>query len=669
MPFTTVRLQPGVNDVMTQSLNAAGIVDSQNIRFEQGLVEKVAGWLRAFSTPFPDTSEMHPWVGLDGIARLAIAQRNGGLSLIDASSNISVITPRNFTNNPAVNFSTTNGSNVVTIVDAGSDVGLYDVVDIRTPVYVGGIVLYGLYSINEVVSSTTFRILAFANATSTVANGGSVPTFTTTNNNILVTVNATAHGKNVGDTFPVTFPVTVGGVTLSGFYIVISVPNANQFVVAASMKASSAATVPLNGGNANFVYWPNTQPPSIPGGYGMGTYGTGTYGVGSTGMTAAGTAVTAADWSLDNFGGTLIACEDDGPIFSFDPQSGFQTAFIVKEAPTINRGVIVSKEAHQIVAYGASVLGQQDPLLVAWSDVDNFRSWLASSGNLAGSYRLSSGSRIVAATNMGLVNVLFTDVDVWTMTFVGYASGVYSFKKLPSLGCGAVSKRCVAQIGAGLYWMGKNQFFTYSGSVRAVPCTVRDFVFNNIDWNYADRIFAAADAMTNEVTWYFPTIGSGGNCRSYVRLNTVDGVWDKGELTRVSWENQSVFGNPIGVDGDGYLNFHHVGHDDDAQPMVASFLTGWFTLAEAQQFVFIDQILPDFKFEKSNDVVMITMFAADEPGGPVRIKGPFVITPTCKLIGTRIRGRLMSMQIESTTAESAWRIGAVRFRYATAGRR
>lgn len=667
MPYTTVKLVPGVNSVPTPSLNAAGIVDSERVRFQQGLVEKIGGWRQFVSSVGDVVWQMHAWLGMDGVARLAIGGGEGAISIFDGQTT-RYVSPRNYESTVSPDFSTTLGSNVVTIVDAGSGVTIYDIVEVKTQVSVGGLIIHGLYNVKEVVSATSYKIEAATNATATVANGGDLPVFDTTAGSIVVTVTLADHGLVAGDTFAIPVGISIGGLVLSGFFRVQSAPSSSTFTIYAANKATTTDTGTLWAGSVRFVYWPSTLPPAVAGGYGMGPYGEGAYGVGSTSESQAGIGVSGY-WSLDNFGGTLIACQRDGPIFSYAPDMNFGGCAIIKNAPPVNRGIVVSAQTRQIIAYGSSELGQQDPMLVRWCDVQDFDDWTASAINQAGKFSLSSGSKIMTALNIGLTTLILTDEAAWSMQYVGPDGGVFAFQKIPSTGCGAISQRCAVRLGTGVYWMGEEQFFSFRGTVQPIPCTVRDFVFDRINRDKTDRIFAGANSLFNEVCWFFTSTDSADLPDSYVKFNVVEGVWDKGSLERTAWLDKSIMGNPLSSNWSGFIYEHEEGHNDDDGPMASSFTTGWFTLADAQVYPFVDQVLPDFTFGADSGAVSITLRTTNEPGGAVREFGPYNVTPARRLIATRLRGRLVSMKVESTNIDTSWRIGAIRFRYAPDGRR
>lgn len=667
MPFGTVKLIPGVNTTATPSLNAAGITESNLIRFRDGIPEKMAGWSKYYGFAYsPAPSALHAWQGLDAVGRLGVGQRGGGLNVLSGSTN-RVITPQYIDHDPAPNFSTTIDTDIVTVVDTSSSVTGVDIVEILTPVAVGGLILVGRYRVYETVSANSYKIQATSNATATVANGGSVPSFQTFASSVVVRVTITAHGLAASATFSVREPMTVGGLTFSGLYTVQSIIDANTFTIHAPFVASSNATSSMNSGNVSIRYWIGVFPSVTYSGFGRGTYGSGYYGTGVAAPTRTGTAVTATDWTVDNYGGQLVACAKDAGIFVWDAVSSLLSAVALPGSPEKSRGIVVSPMSQQIIAYGSSVLGQRDPMVVNWCDVADYWTWTATARNQAGSFRLPEGAEIRAAMASAMTILLWTDQAVWSMQYTGDPSTVFSFNKIAQ-GAGIIAQKAAGRLGASVYWMGDSQFYVSRAGAQPIPCPVRDEVFPLLDRDYADRVFAAVNSWANEVTWFYPTVGSAGITDRYVKYNVVDNTWDYGTLDRTAWVDASALGAPIGASSSGFLYEHESGNNDDTSAMAPSFRTGWFTLAEGQQYVFIDEILPDIKFSGSGGSVTIKVLAANEPGA-TPIERSYTVTDARKLFSTRLRARLLALEVSSSDMGSAWRLGAIRFRFAPDGRR
>ena len=582
------------------------------------------------------------------------------------------ITPEQITANEAVNFSTTSGSNAVVIVDTASNTNNYYVVDIQTQISVGGIVLFGQYQVsNPSLNANQYTIYATSNATSTVANGGAVPSFTTTTGVNSVSVTLNNHGYLAGDTFTALVATTVGGVTIYGNYAVINVTSANVFVIAASTTATSSTSGSMNGGQAHFVYrnGVGTYPPGT--GYGVAGYGF--YGYGGVVPTAyRGVPINATDWTLDNWGQILIANPLGGPIYSWDPTTGTAVANVIVAAPTVNQGMFVAMPQRQIIAWGSTFTGIIDPMLVRWCDVNNYDDWTASITNQAGSYRIPKGSRIVQGIQAAQQALLWTDLGIWAMQYSG-PPYVYQFNELGT-GCGLIGRKAATSMNGIVYWMGQSQFYRLAGNgVEPIKCPIWDVVFQDLDTANLDRIRIAANSRFGEITWYYPTIGNGGENYGYVKYNVVLDQWDYGSnsaanpyVARSAWINESVLGPPIGAGLNQYLYQHETSTDADGAAMNSYFQTGYFALTEADVKTFIDQVWPDMKwgyFDGTQGAnILLTFYITDYPGIAPVAYGPYTLTQATTYITPRFRGRLVAIRIESNDTGSFWRLGNIRYR-------
>lgn len=586
---------------------------------------------------------------------------------------------------------TTTGPQTVagTVDTSGSNITSYDAVFIPAHISVGGLILFGTYSCTA-ASATTYQINATdtlgnpALATATVANGGAVAVFDTTSGTSIVTVTLNDHGFAVGDTYPVLIATSVGGVTLEGNYTVVSVPTANTFTIQVSQNASATATGSINGGSARYVYYIAYGPLPAGAGYSTGGYSVGGYSSGAPPVAAVGFPITANDWSLDNWGEILIASPDGaptqtvdvepgGPIFQWSPTTNLQVAQIIPQAPIANHSIFLAMPQRQIVALGSTFNGVQDHLLIRWCDLNNFNQWIALPENQAGSYRLTKGSRIVGGMQGPQQGLIWTDLALWAMQYVNLPD-VYNFTEIAT-GCGLISKKAMGFLNNIGYWMGPTQFYSISGEgVRDLPCTVWDFVFQQLDTRYVDKIRCAPNSRFNEMSWFFPTINGGGEVDAYVKYSPGVGpnCWDYGYLSRTAWVNQSVLGPPIGGHPSGYLYQHETSPNAAGQPLVASFQTGFFTLQDGDLMSFIDQVWPDFQWGYFNGAqnasLKMTFYVADYPGQTPRVHGPYTVTQATKYVTPRLRGRLVSIKFESDDVDTFWRIGAPRYRIAPAGK-
>ena len=694
MAHQSLKLIPGVDVNKTPALNEAAISQSQLVRFIPdrtlgGLIQKLGGWTKFFASTISSTVRcLWAWEDTNSNSYLAVGAEGtvtGGALSVISSGGLSDITPKKTTVNVAVNVSTTINSNAVVITDTGRNISSYDVVDIQTQISVGGLVLFGQYQCyNPGVSANTYTIYATdvlggaALATSTVSNGGAVAQFATTSGSANVSVTLNNHGYLAGDTFPVLVATTVGGITFYGNYIVNSITSSNIFVIAGSTTASATTTGFENGGQAHYVYFKGIGPLPAGIGYGIGGYGRGGYGSGVAPTLTGGTPITAVDWTLDNWGQILISCPLNGPIYTWSPNAGEPNANVIPQAPTVNDGVFVAMPQRQIIAWGSTTNGIKDPLLIRWCDVENYNQWTALITNQAGSYRIPKGSRIVECIQAGQQGLIWTDLGIWAMQYVG-SPYVYQFNELGT-GCGLIGRKAATSINGITYWMGQSQFFRLSGNgVEPIRCPIWDVVFQDLDTTNLDRIRVAANSRFGEISWYFPTKGNSGENNGYIKYNFVLEQWDYGfnstanpYVSRTAWINESVLGPPIGAALNRYIYQHETSTDADGVAMDSYFQTGYFVLSDADVKMFIDQVWPDMKWgyyggaQSAN--ILLTFYVTDYAGQTPLVYGPYTLTQATTYITPRFRGRLVSIRVESNDIGSFWRLGNFRYRIQADGR-
>lgn len=680
MPFGEVQLIPGVNVERTPTLLQAGISQSQLIRFKDGLAQKLGGWTKFYGFAVAGVPrDLHAWEDLNQTNHLSVGTTTQ-LGVI-TSGVYKDVTPQTLTTNPAPNFTTTASSPIVTITDPGiSNVTTYDSVLFNTPVAVDGLILSGLYQISVIVSTHAYKITAASNATSGVTGQGAVPVFTTTSGAAVVSVALTAHGLAVGSQINFPIATTGNGVTISGTYIVTSVTDANDFSITVTNQANAGGSFSMNGGNCQFVYYINLGPPAVGSGYGVGAYGSGGYGTGTTGSSQTGTEITATDWTSDNWGEILLACPFGGGVYQFDPTGGYQNAGLVSTAPIFNAGIFVSVQQQILMAFGSTTtldIGiEQDPMLIQWSDIGDYTNFKDLVTNAAGSFRIPIGSKIMAGAAIANQDLFWTDLDLWAATFLGGAgTDVFSFNPIGK-GAGAISLHAVQALRGNVYWMGPDNFYTTAGGVHVLPCPVWDFVFQNLNTSFTQNIRALPNTPFNEAGWAFPSAASSnGECDSYVKVNlTEPGMpWDYGTLARSAGIDQTVLGMPIQASPGGIIYKQESGNDADGQPMLASFTTGYAYLSEGEDFVFVDQAIPDFKWgffgASQSAQIQITFNVVNFPGDVATSYGPYTVTSTTEYISVRFRGRQVSVTVASSDTGSFWRLGKIRYRYASMGRR
>jgi len=743
IPGVDVIKTPVLNEAALSSTNLIRFLPDRN---QLGLPQKLGGWVAYYNAPLTSTVRaLKGYADLNGVNHLAIGCTSE-LALL-TSGNLQDITPLIYADNIAPNFSTTVGSTTVTVIDPNLTASTLDYVEFITPVSVGGIVLTGPYLITSVagttytitaaspatftvskaiivgsISSTTLSVTSVtsgtlvigqslsgtgvttgttltagagaswttsisqsAGSTTITAYGGSVYQFSTSSGSQVVTCIFANHGYSAGSQFYVGVSTSVGGLVVYGLYTVLSVTDANTFTFSVGNTATSTAgPVPINSGQASINYYNAVSAQPIGTGYGVGGYGVGGYGLGTSSTAAPGTPITASDWSLDNFGQNLIACPAGGAIYSYTINSGVASAQLVSsQAPLVNDGVFVAMPQRQVVAWGSSFTLQQDPLLIRWSDVSDSTVWIGTAQNQAGSYRIPTGSKIVTCVQAAQQGLIWTDLDLWAMQYIG-APLVYGFNKIGA-NCGAISRKCVGQLNNTVYWMSQKQFFMNAGQgPQPMPCPVWDVIYQNLktgnDANgipYTQHIRCGVNSQFNEITWYYPSTNSAnGENDSYVKYNTVLNQWDFGSLGRTAWIDQSVLGPPIGSGTDNYLYQHEIGNDaangTQAVAMNSTMQTGYFEIANADNIMFVDQIWPDMKWGTysgtNNATVNMTFYATNYPGDTPIVYGPYPMTQATEYISVRIRARLIAINVSSNDVGTFWRLGGIRYRAAPDGK-
>lgn len=449
------------------------------------------------------------------------------------------------------------------------------------------------------VTDYTIRYTQTGTSTAATSYGGNVnpklnfegipPQFTTTANSPVITVTLKNHGFSVGDTFNVPISTTISNTTIFGLYTVTQIVSSSQFLIVLEKPANSVATVYENAGKIFVESFSGITAESILTNlyYGGGIYGEGAYSTGYTAKPVDGSPISSANWTFDNWGSILISCAYNGQLTYWQPVGGsIQNLSYIPNSPVYNTGAFVAMPQRQIIAYGSSFGTIQDPLLIRWCDLEDFTIWQGTANNQAGSYRIPTGSKIVGAIQAAQQALIWTDLDLWSMTYIGQPY-IYSFNKVGA-NAGLISQSAVGQMGGVVYWMSQKQFFKFSGSgVEVIQCPIWDQIFQNLypgnDENgnpYTDRIRCGANTQFNEITWYFPAsrinnvnpeeaivygdeyVGT-GEVNAYVKYNVALNQWDYGYqdpydgdvlVGRTSWVDQSVLGPPVGAASSSSVN-------------------------------------------------------------------------------------------------------------------
>jgi len=593
------------------------------------------------------------------------------------------------TNGGAVaSYASSSGSPIVTVTlnNHGFSVGQFYPVLVATTIGSSGLTLFGNYIVQS-ATTNTFNIIAPVSAAATTSasiNGGLAQY-----QYFLGSTVAPPAGGFAFDPFGTGGFGVGSGITPGRSYAIASItpsaPSAGfvTYSFTGNIGIAPGTFAQISGVTTTTGY--NTSGPlavvsSVQGStttvvLQQSTTGTGTGGT----ITFSGYAgMGQTDWSLGNWGQILISNPKGGPIYQWDPNSGAATSNIITNAPVSNIGMFIAMPQRQIIAYGSTFNGIQQPLLVRWCDLGNYSVWIAQTTNQAGSYIIPKGSKIVGGIQGPQQGLIWTDLSIWAMQYVNQPL-VYSFNEIGT-GCGLIGQKAAGSLNGSVYWMGQSQFFRLAGNgVEPLNCPVWDVAFQNLNVAYAENIRFAANSRFSEVVWYYPSTNSiSGENDSYVKYNTLIDQWDYGLLSRTAWLDQSILGSPLGTDISGsssYIYQHETTvingvtvplFNADTSAMVSSFRTGYFEISDGECKMFVDQIWPDMKWGFFNGSqaaqVQITFYVTDYPGDAERVYGPYTVTNTTEFITPRFRGRLVSIQISSSDLNSFWRLGAMRYR-------
>lgn len=594
MGVEKIILRPGINGQASQTLNEGGYSRGNMIRFRDGLAEKRRGWIQ-------DTTELFA-----GTCR-------GLLSWTQL--------------------------NQVKDVAAGTNLRLY--------IYQGGM----YYDITPVVDSGTLAL----------------DPFTTTLGSDVVTVHDVNHLRSVGDYVIFDGATAVGGLTIDGEYTVASVIDADNYTIVASGVASSSAT----GGGAAVLYtyllgvgYADATPLY---GWGGGGWGLGPWG---TPRTQPATTIYPRTWSLDHWGEDLLANPFSLGIYYWTVTGGLSSrAVALTNAPTQCNYCLVGVPERHVIAFGCEVSGVFDPLLIRWTDVESLTIWTASATNSAGSFRLGSGNQVMMAMKAASSILVLTDKSCWAMTFQGLPF-VYGFKEIgPS--AGAISPDAGQAHGAAAYWMHQDAFYQYQGgAVRQLPCSVWAEVFENINREQQFKVASRLNSGRNEILWYFPSSESTENDMQ-VCYNYIDNTWDVSEIERTAGIDNEVFTYPLAVDTSGLIYNEEYGYDANGAALGDYIETGYFDISAGEEFIFVDQFIPDFgqvgPLAQVGDVEL-TLYFKEEPNGDAVVDGPHTLSPTTRIAYPRGRARQVAFRIASVGLGSFWRMGAPRYRGQPDGR-
>ena len=619
MQFLKLQFKPGLVTDITSYSNEGGWYDGNKIRFKEGFPESIGGWTKFSNSTFLGTCRsLHPWTALDNTQFLGIGTH---LKFYVARGvDFNDITPIRLTTSAGdVTFSATTGSTTLTVTDTLHGAVLNDFVTFSGATSLGGAV------------------------TADVINAEHQITRIVDTNTYRIELAAAATSSDTGD----------GGSSTIGAYQI------NVGLDSATFGTGWSSDPWSSGG------WSIAGATSIP-----------------TGQLRV--------WSQDNFGEDLIMNVHDGGIYYWDKSLGLAARAVSldslsgsQSAPTVAKKVIVSDRDRHVIAFGCDgefTSGTQDPLLIRFSDQESLTEWRSRTDTTAGSLRLGSGSEIITAVETKQQVLVFTDASVHTMQYLGppFTFGITEIAK----GTSIIGQNAAMSANDTVYWMGKDDFYMFDGSVRTLDCPVSEHVFSAFNTSQGDKVYGAHHPDFSEVWWFYPCDQS-TDCSRYVVYNYHSKIWYYGTMPRTAWVSTGVFRKPIAAGRDNHIYYQEDGvNDGSVNPPVAinSYVeSSEVDLGDGYQFMFVTRIIPDVTFQGSDGSpkVTITLKAQNFPGSPLGNSDGGEVTRTATVpveqftrqSFVRLRGRSIRFRIESNQYNTAWKLGSPRISFRPDGRR
>ena len=401
-------------------------------------------------------------------------------------------------------------------------------------------------------------------------------------------------------------------------------------------------------------------------------------------------------WSHDNFGEDLIINPKDAGLYYWDKSNGLSSRAVElsatstfsgeKSVPTIAKQVLVSDQDRHVIAFGCDGLGAnssatqgngtQDPLLIRFSTQENPVDWFPTATNTAGDLRLGGGSEFVQAVETKQQILVFTNKTVHAMKFIGppFTFGLQELSKNITI----MSSKSAIAVDDAVFWMGVDTFYVYTGQTQQLPCTVKDKVFLDFNFEEKDKVHVGLNTEFGEIMWFYPTASS-SNIDAYVVYNYTEQVWYYGTLARDAWLDRGIRDLPLAT-GSSYLYNHEIGYDDDGSAMTSFIESAPMDMGDGDRFVSIKQLIPDVTFAGStsvNPTVSFTVKAKNYSGGNYDQTGSgdtqrsstSPIEQFTNKLDFRIRGRSFAIRVDSSELGCKYKLGTPRIDIRPDGRR
>ena len=725
---------PGIDKQDTTAGAENRWIDSDNVRFRYGLPEKVGGWSSLVTDSITGVArKLHAFVDLNGNRYVALGTDK--FLLLYFEGQLHDITPLKSTLSSST-IATDGTTAVCTITTSTShnlepgDIVLFDSVTLPGGTgYSASDFEDKLFQVTTVPTPTTFTVTQTTVSTGSASGGsiavkpyekvgpaaqsygygfgisqwnGSVPgAATSTLNGSLSANSAGTGGVGTNVTLAATTNFSAAGRILVEneliSYASVSSPNLQSIVRNVDGTDNAAHNTGVTATDAtNFSDW-------------------------GEGVLASEVTLEPGLWSLDNFGQVLIATIANGKTFTWNAgaatplttrASTSTSGFSTSSNPTASRLSLVSPTTRHLCHFGTeTTIGDtttQDDMFIRFSDQEDINDYAATAINTAGDFRLQDGTKIVGAIKAKETILVFTDNALYTMKFVG-APFTFSFEQVGT-NCGLIGKNAVVEEDGAAFWLSANGFFMFDGTVKSLPCSVEDFVYDNFDTTKGQQVTAGINNLFTEVIWYYPSAGSSYNDK-YVVFNYGEpmrgGVWYTGTEARTSWIDAIVYPKPfatkynassngtfpavVGQDGLGQTKFfeHEVGTDqvneDGSTTVVTSFIKSYDIDIEQRQrnaqgrstgpkvagevFLAMRRFVPDFKTLTGNAKVSLGVKRYPQQSDTTTTLSPFTVTSSTLKKDTRARGRFVNVKIENDSSGEEWRFGTLRLDVQGDGRR
>jgi len=736
MPLQKLQFRPGVNREGTTLSNEGGWYDCDKIRFRSGYPEKIGGWAAlSYNTFLGVCRSLWNWVTLKSFNLVGVGT-NLKFYIEDGGAYYDITPIRETTANPGAGITLNASGTVLTVSDPNANnLQVNDFVTIAGAGTIGGVDVNGEYQIATVTSGTTYTVNLTTSASgsnsaatitiayqintgfaiATVGTGwGTGPwspylVATLTNpfettypvDTSIITVTQAAHGLDTGDYvyFSSISAADVGGIpsnVLEKAFQITKV-DANTYTISTAIgDITYDATFPdaATGGTVVVNYPEATSVASYDRGWG-------------TGFTT-GFGLQLRLWSQSNFGETLLFSPRGGSLYEWSPGALATPAFGTRGTlvsgtytPSIINEIMVSDSSRITIAFGCNdpsgtyATTALDPMQIRWTAQESYTDWQPIlNTNQAGDYRLSHGSTIIGALQTRQEILVWTDAAIYSMQYLG-PPYVYGFTLLAD-NISVVSPNAMATAAGVVYWMGVDKFYVYSGRVETLPCSVRTYIFSDINRDQMAQTNSGTNEGYSEVWWNYCSItgpdgtGTPDNPNTaidcYVIFNYLDRVWYYGTLDRTAWLDSPLRPYPLAATSNNLLVYHEAAVDDGAfDPPVAInayVQSSDFDIEDGHNYGYVWRIIPDITFDGSNTTgqtsdkpfVQFTVRPKQNPGANYGVADSPRVTSAQSYAGTtsyrvqlfteiiysRVRGRQMAFKVESNSIGTQWQLGVPR---------